>query len=264
MSEEIYRPLIEDMVWSYSRLEAYECPYRWYMQYLHYPKLEQQKKFYAEYGLLMHEILEGFYRGETTKDEALVSFMSQFPERTAVGGKPKASVVSKYLKSGIEYLKALEPMKYKMVAVEEQVDFDLDGYPFTGRIDFLGTDEDGEFVIIDNKSRELKPRSKREKPTVKDQELDSMLKQLYIYSMGVQQKYGKLPKTLCFNCFKNGVFIEEPFREEAYQQAVSWAKNKIKEILEAEEFTPMADYFTCRFLCGYSKQCCYSEGGKEW
>ena len=35
-------------------------------------------------------------------------------------------------------------------------------------------EEDGYLVIVDNKSRDLKQRSKREKPTLKDKELDSM------------------------------------------------------------------------------------------
>lgn len=263
MGEDIYKPLIEDMTWSYSRLEAFDsCPYRWYLQYLHYPKLKKQKKFYAEYGLLMHDVLENYFKGLMTKEKAAVSFMTRFHGATDVGGKPKANVVTNYFKRGVEYLKNLQPMKFEMVAVEERVDFDLGGHPFTGRIDFLGM-ENGEYVVVDNKSRDLKQRSGRKEPTVKDKELDSMLKQLYIYSKGVEEKFGKLPVKLCFNCFKNGVFIEEPFDEGAYHKAIDWATNKMKEIADTEEFYPNGDFFTCRYLCDYSKECCYSQGGYE-
>lgn len=52
---------------------------------------------------------------------------------------------------------------YSMVDVEKRVDFDIDGIRFVGYIDYLGIDDDGEFHIIDNKSRDLKPRSGRKK-----------------------------------------------------------------------------------------------------
>lgn len=35
MGEISYAPLIEDMVWSYSRIKAFDdCPYRWYLKYI--------------------------------------------------------------------------------------------------------------------------------------------------------------------------------------------------------------------------------------
>ena len=35
MGEVNYAPLIDDMVWSYSRIKAFEdCPYRWYLKYI--------------------------------------------------------------------------------------------------------------------------------------------------------------------------------------------------------------------------------------
>lgn len=35
MGEINYAPLIDDMVWSYSRIKAFEdCPYRWYLKYI--------------------------------------------------------------------------------------------------------------------------------------------------------------------------------------------------------------------------------------
>ena len=143
-----------------------------------------------------------------------------------------------------------------MISVEEKIDFKIGGLNFTGRIDYLG-EEDGDLVIVDNKSRDLKQRSKREKPTLKDKELDSMLRQLYIYAEAVRQKYGRLPKLLCFNCFRTGVFIEEPFNEDAYHEALSWAQSKVEEISGADEFYPNREFFSCYYLCGLSNHCCY-------
>lgn len=125
-----------------------------------------------------------------------------------------------------------------------------------GYIDYLG-EKDGELYVVDNKSRDLKPRSKRAKPTLKDAELDDMLRQLYIYSGAVKQEYGRFPKKLCFNCFKAGTFIEEPFSETAYQEAIDWAQKSIEEIKDADDFNPYVEYFGCRYICGVSDECCY-------
>ena len=262
MGEVSYRPLIEDMTWSYSRLEIFDsCPYRWYLQYIHTPKLPKEKKFYAMYGLFMHDLLENYYSGRMSKSEVLTTYLTQFSEKTKGSGRPKWSTVKSYFTKGKDYLKQLKPMPYKAISIEEKVDFCIGNVRLTGRVDYLGVDEDGNLVITDHKSRDLKPRSNRKTPTLKDEELDKMLRQLYLYAEGIRQKYGKLPTKLCFNCFKNGVFIEELFNEDAYRKAILWAQQKVEEISNSEEFPPNIEYFGCNFLCDYSSQCCYLEGG---
>ena len=142
------------------------------------------------------------------------------------------------------------------------MEFEIEGKKFIGYIDFLGMDEsDGEFVIIDNKSRDLKPRSTRAKPTVKDKELDEILRQLYIYCIAVEQEYGKLPKALCINCFRTGTFIQEPFKMEAYEEAKKWALEKIEEIGDDTDFDPNPNVFSCFWICGVSDNCEFDNSG---
>lgn len=263
MAEEIYRPLIEDMTWSYSRIEMFEeCPYRWFLSYIHSPKIVKEEKFYALYGLFMHDLLEKYYKGKNSKEELLMMFLTEFKDKTDGTGRPKVSTVQKYFKSGVEFIKNLEDLRFETVSVEKSLNFYIGDFKFTGRLDYLGR-EDGKYVLVDNKSRDLKPRSKRKNPTKKDAELDSMLKQLYVYAEGVRQKYGELPSKLCFNCFKSGVFIEEPFDMVAYESTMKWVKSRIEEIADTEDFYPRVDYFPCTFICGYSGNCCYYQSSRE-
>lgn len=261
MGEVSYLPLIEDMVWSYSRIESFaDCPYKWFLKYI--SRCEETEKFYASYGSFMHKLIERFYRGELSKDEMLTEFLTGFSENVK-GIRPQESTVQKYIQCGVEYLKGFQPFKYSMIGVEKRVDFEIDGLRFVGYIDYFGRDEDGNLVIIDNKSRDMKPRSKRAKPTVKDRELDSMLRQLYLYSAAVKQEFGKFPKLLCFNCFRTGVFIEEPFRKEAYDEAIDWAKRQIEDIKTTEDFYPNRDFFSCYYICGVSDDCIYDQMARE-
>lgn len=257
MGDMIYRPLIEGMKWSYSRAHGFnQCKYAWFLKYIHKSKV--QERFYTSYGKFMHRLIEWYHRGLFTAPELLNIFISDFSS-SVEGDRPADGIVKKYIKAGIEYFKTLKPYPFKVIAVEEKIDFEIDGILMTAVIDVLGQDEDGELIIVDNKSRDLKPRSKRSRPTVNDKTLDEMLYQLYIYAAAVKHKYGKYPKLLCFNCFKIKTFIEEPFREDKYEETIKWLKDQIEEIKDEEDFAPNPDYFFCKFLCDVNHDCIYND-----
>ena len=258
MGEDIvsYRPLIEDMVWSYSRIECFnDCRYRWFLKYI--KNYEEAPQFYSSYGSFMHRLIEQYYRGELTKEEMQIKFLFDFKKEVR-GTRPPDKTVRKYIDNGLEYLNSFLPFPFNMIEVEKKVEFEIDGIPFVGYIDYLG-EKDGELYIVDNKSRDLKPRSNRATPTAKDRELDEMLKQLYLYSEAIKQEYNKYPKSLCFNCFKAGIFIEEPFEIEAYDKTIKWAKDCIEDIKNVDDFYPSIEYFGCNYICGLSDECIYSE-----
>lgn len=255
-----FRPLIEDMVWSYSRINSFDsCPYAWFLKYIKHFKDNPQ--FYSSYGSFIHKILEQYYNGELTKPQLSAKFITSFKDEVK-GTRPSPAVVEKYIQRGLEYLDSFDDFPYRMLAVEKKVEFEIDGIPFVGYIDYLGEDSDGGLVIIDHKSRDLKPRSKRADPTENDILIDKMLRQQYLYSTGVKEEYGKFPTTLCFNCFKAGTFIKEPFRMEAYEEAIKWAKEKISSIQDTNEFNPNIDFFYCTHICGLSDECCYWDKGR--
>lgn len=256
MGEVSYLPLIENMTWSYSRIECFsDCPYRFYLKYI--GGCQENDRFYASYGNFMHGLIERYYRNELSQSEMLTEFLVRFSDNVK-GTRPAPGTVEKYIESGAKYLQQFKPFTMNMLSVEKRVDFEVDGLRFIGFIDYLG-EKDGNLYIVDHKSRDLKPRSKRANPTVKDKELDKMLRQLYLYAEAIKQEYGKFPKSLCFNCFRTGVFIEEPFQEHAYREAMEWFKNSIDEIKTAEDFPPQLDFFACRYICGVSEECVYNQ-----
>ncbi len=257
MGEVNYRPLIEDMVWSFSRVESYEdCPYRWYLKYIR--KCPDRDKFYSSYGTFMHKLIEKYYNKEITKSQMVTTFLRDF-KKEVKGFRPKASTLEKFINGAVEYLTNFEPFPYEMIAVEKKVEFDLNGKKFIGYIDFLGKDTDGNIVIIDNKSRDLKPRSGRAKPTLRDKELDEILRQLYIYAVAIEKEYGKLPTKLCINCFRTGVFIEEKFNTEAFEEAKQWVEDTIQNIMDDSDFDPKPNVFGCFWICGMSDNCEYEQ-----
>lgn len=264
MSDSIYKPLIDEMQWSYSRIKLFDtCRYAWYLKYLYGD--EEEQNFYASYGGYIHKLIEKYYRDEISHQDLSMTYLMGFLYAVR-GRRPKQEIVDRYLEAGLTYFQNFKPFRYDMISVEERIIFDVSGRSFIGFIDYLGADGD-ELVVIDHKSRDLRQRSGRKKPTVKDKELDEFLKQLYLYSAGVEQKFGKFPSKLCFNCFKSGEFVEEQFDKGAYEEAKSWALESIKKIETAEKFYPNLDWFYCTNLCGYKGQCPYYDmafgGGKS-
>lgn len=249
-----YRPLIEDMVWSYSRISCFhQCKYKWFLKYIR--GMEETPQFYAQYGKFMHRLLELYYKEILTKDELKIRFLLDFSKEVE-GDRPSEKIVQSYIQKGADYLETFNPFPYSKIDVEVEGTFNIRGIPFVGYIDYLGKSDEG-YIIIDNKSRDLKERSGRKKPTKKDEELDEMLKQLYIYSAMVHQEYGEFPKYLCFNCFKNGTFIAEPFDKHVYENTMEWVEETVEEIKNESDFRPSVEYFGCRYLCGFSDSCEY-------
>ena len=256
MGDCIYRPLVEGMTWSYSRLHSFEQGrYGWFLKYIHGSR--RAERFYASYGSFVHRLLELYYRGFFTAAELKDAFVSGF-SGSVQGPRPGEKTVLKYITAGVRYFRDFRPVPFRVLAVEQRIDFSLDGLPMTAIIDLVG-EENGELIIVDNKSRDLKPRSLRKKATEGDRTLDEMLRQLYLYAAAVQSEYGRLPAALCFNCFKAGAFIREPFRQEKYLEAVRWAKERAEEIAAEEDFPPSPEYFFCKNLCDVSHDCIYRD-----
>ena len=247
-----YKPLIEDMVWSYSRVSSFDdCPNAWFLKYI--KQKPEHEMFYSSFGKLVHNIIERFYRGELTEDDMLMEFLIHLEDKVR-GERPDDKIVDNYINGVATYLSEFRPLPYKMIDVEKYVRFTVSDKPFVGIIDYIGMDGD-DLCVVDNISGNLKPRSKRKYPTQKDMELDEKLRQLYLYSTAVKQEYGKFPSKLCFNCFRTGVLIEEPFVPEKYNETIEWVLNEIARIENENYFIADPDFFRCRWLCGFNSSC---------
>lgn len=248
MGETNFEPVIKDMTFSYSRMSSFDdCPYKWYLKYLCGEKGKDM--YFAKYGSFIHEILADFYAGKITANEAYMRYLRDFKTEVNVY-YPNRNVWKKYFDSGAEFLKKISmPADRKVVGVEKEIHFQVENVDFIGYIDRLDQFPDGSYAIVDHKSRILKPRSGRKKPTKADEELDKYLRQLYLYSRYLEQEIGVLPTKLCINCFRAGVFIEEPFHEEVYREVLKWAVGEVRRIEREEDFEAKPEYFKCNHLC---------------
>ena len=226
------------------------------MKYLRQRKADEPL-FFSEYGKFVHELLADYYSGRKTDREVYMEYLTQFRKRVP-SRAPSGAVFSHYFLDGANFLESIRMPKYKVLAVEQELRFSVGAFDFVAFVDLLCETDDGEFVVVDNKSRNLRRRSGRKKKTKYDIELDEYFRQLYLYSAAVAQNYGKLPKFLCFNCFREGEFIEELFDEEVYRATLKEFVETIEQkIVPEESFDPDVEFFKCTYLCDTKDQCEY-------
>lgn len=256
--------LIEAMPWSYSRITAFDdCRYGWYLKYIQGYKPDDHG-FFSGFGSLMHEILEQYLSGKATREALVGYYLNRFRDATQ-GDVPKSEMRLRYFEDGLEIVRNLEPLPYKPLALEHRFRYPLGERNLVGIIDYIGQDEAGNLVVIDHKSRHLKPRSNRKKPTETDLELDRYLRQLYLYALPVFEEFRDFPVELAFNCFRDGRLIKEKFDYQKLDETARWATDKITEISANEDWSPNIDYFKCKYLCSMKDHCEYYQAnfGKE-
>ena len=249
--------LVDLMTWSHSRLKCYAgCPYQFYLKYLE--NLDEAPTFFAEYGSLIHDILARYYQGRIVPEEAQNEFMISFVTDIE-SSAPSADIHNAFFKSGVVATGSPSLIDGNILGIEQRFEYDVCGRPFIGFVDMVYEDRDGALVILDHKSRSLKPRSTRKKPTLTDIELDDYLKQLYLYSIPIRERYGRYPDFLEFNCYRTGTRIKERFYEANLDATKQWAVDTIETIRHDTRWAPSLEYFKCRNLCGFYNQCEYAQ-----
>lgn len=249
-----YSHIIEQFTWSYSRIGSFEmCPYKFFLTYIR--KTPGERQFFSDYGSFMHKIIERYLKGELSRRQLAGYYLKNF-RQNVIGRAPSKEIFGRYFNDGLQYFRTIDFPFLSPLGVEKKVEFFIDKSPFVGVIDCVAEDDDG-LVILDNKSRTLKQRSVRKKPTKSDEELDHYLRQLYLYSIPAKELYGEYPSKLVFNCFRSRELIVEPFHETAMQEAVDWAKKSIQNIQNNENWEPSLNYFVCKNLCDRNRECEY-------
>ena len=248
-----YSFLIDSMTWSYSRLQSFQkCPYGFFVHYI--LGEDEDETFLASFGSFVHKIHQLILTGVLQKEDASLYYLTHLHDEVS-GNPPSSEVARNYIRGGYEYMSSFPTFPGKTVSVEQELFFDINGYPFHGFADLVM--EDNGLILYDHKSRNLKPFSNRKKPTKTDIELAEYYRQLYLYAIGIKKEYGEYPKELVFNCFRTRTMIRQPFDPDRLEEAKAWATNLIEEIRSCQNWNPDIDYFKCKNLCGLNDRCDY-------
>ena len=115
--------------------------------------------------------------------------------------------------------------------------------------------ETGEIIIIDHKSASIKILKNGSISKSDQKHFLEFKRQLYLYSIPIVKEYGSVSK-LKWNMFKDQKWIEIPWKQEEYDEAIQWAKDTLKLIENESLWLPNQDYYYCNYLCGQRNNAC--------
>ena len=255
IDKELLKDVLDDMVWSFSRLNAFHtCKRMFYKTYILGDETEDN--FFAQYGSFVHGILEKYSKGELELFDLVDYYKKNFDEYITEEAPPNnyVDLHDQYYKKGLRYLENFQGFQDEAIGTEQKIDIELElsnmTIKFIGYIDRLSKTEDGEYKILDHKSKSA---------FKSDKELKEYLRQLYLYSLYVKKVYEKYPKILEFNMFKENDTVTCEFSENDLEESLKWVEDTINSIYEEEDFLPKSEDpyndFFCRYICGYKGLC---------
>jgi hypothetical protein len=258
--------------WSWSRINSFRqgveengdgCAYSWYTTYRKNDR--GQGNYFADYGLLAHNLIEKFGKGELFEwdiedevEKGITNFQYR-PPFPRMGQGYVAKLRDFFCLNTFDGKSFSDRFKkYKFIESETEMHINLGGHKIRGFIDLVAKHDDYGFVVVDFKSS---------KPYI-GKKLDNNIMQLYLYSIGIKEKYGHYPEHLIYYYFK------EPQKEYAYKFSLDELERTKEYVLETIEMTkkytsedqfkprcldvPDNDFFAChlcnhRFSCEFSK-----------
>lgn len=264
-----------DITWSWSRLNSLRqgidntgdgCAYNWYLTYR-----EGNRgigNFFAEYGTLAHILIERFHKGEIFEwdipdelEKGLNNFEFQVPFPRMKNSyynsiKDFFCIESNHFDS-IAFGDRFKD--YEVLENELEINFKLNGNRIKGYVDLLANHKDLGFIVGDFKSS---------KP-YKGDKLKNNIMQLYLYSIGIKEIYGKYPDHLLYYYFREHDKKEYSYKfdlkdlertKEFVLETIEMSKDYQKE----EDFKPRCievdknDFFACN-LCNHRQHCKYKK-----
>lgn len=252
----------DGMIWSFSRLDAFDqCPLMWRKIYLDCEPRKQNA--FAQYGLLLHKIIEKLLKGELDMFTAVTAYENEFDEKVTepfpnIG---KTDMRESYYKKGYDYLTNISNNNdiAKILGIEERVEFKIGGKPFIGYIDLRYLDHDGKMVIQDHKSSSAKFKKNGEPAKSFADKMKHYEYQCYLYSKPFVDNGEKVDR-LRWNFFNSGVYHDIDWNEDDYHQAIEWAEQRLKDIEAEDAWFPKPEPFFCKWLCDVSENCEYTNG----
>ena len=240
---------------SFSQLtSAQECPYGYYL--LRIEGVQPISNAFAQAGVLAHELLASWAKGEIPLKELPLLWITKFPVTVTAQLPPYLEgkgYRAKLFESILRYFEHFDGFPdQEVIGVEKTFVSSLAGIPFIGVIDLiLRNKESGEITLVDHKSCSLASFRKSK---------EQMYRQLLLYSKYCADEYGVFPSRLRFNLFKENTYDERPFDPEDFMAARMWAEKQVSEMKDkdiTDWFETRPEYFRCVNLCGCRDRCCF-------
>lgn len=264
LSPEEIKERLDNMTWSFSRVNSSDCLYAFYLHYV--AGYEDEPNAFAQFGSICHVTLEKYLKGELDMFDVSQYYTDHYSDYVTCEFPPNKYVDlgEKAFIQGKEYFDNINFNfdKYEIVGVEQELQFKVGKYPFQGYADAIYKDkETGEIILRDHKTSSFKYLKNGNVSKTNLEHFTAFKRQEYLYCIPLIEKYGKVDK-LSWNMIRDRKVIEIPFNKTEFEEAQRWAIGNIEKLRSELLWLPnTSNSYNCNVLCGQRKSCSYRQGG---
>lgn len=259
-----YDFIIDNIRFSYSALSTYStCPYSYKLSYI--DSLPRENNFYSEYGTLVHECLEKYFKGELDIFELSLYYNKRYNEVIISPPPPyPPDISSKYRQEGEIFFNNFnfDIENYEIIFVEDKIDLDIDGIDFVARPDLvLKHTKTKKNILYDYKtSMPFRTDKKTGREIVDRQKMISYHKQMRIYSYALRHEKN-IPIDDIMLWFIRGDRKELVKTNKTLEkETIKWLKENVKAIKEENIFAyNNSNTYFCNILCNVRNYCKYKD-----
>lgn len=248
--------ILNQMNFSYSSLSAFHtCPGSFYLSYIQCE--DRINNFFSDFGNLVHEVLELFFKGELEIEDMAEYYESHFVDAIKNDAPPyPKGMRESYYESGLAFFKKFLFNKelYDIIFIEDYINAVHRGQKIVVKPDLiLREKETGHYFLIDYKTAKIK-QSKKDK----EKQLEEYKKQFLLYSYFLWIERQIEIKSMKIWFIRDNVEIVIPVDPMEAQQTIEWAEETIKAIKSETVWqynnTKENKYF-CENICGLRNVC---------
>jgi len=244
---------INKIRFSFSGLSTFHgCKHSYLLTYLT-DGVERTGNFFSDYGLLVHEVLEKFFREELELIELADYFSDNYTRMVA--RKPPAFIKEQpYIEQGRRFFETFDFDRdaYEVLIIEDKIDVDLLNYNLVVKPDLvLKHKESGKIFLMDYKTSIIEKKGK-----IDEEKLDGYKRQMYMYSLYLQTKNIKVDEVwLWFIRQEQNQVSKFKVTKKGLSDISKWISETVTLIKSEDDFAPDIQPFFCKNLCSVSSYC---------
>lgn len=253
--------IIDGIRFSYSSTNTYEtCAHAFKLGYLG-GTVAKLDNFYSDFGTLVHECFEAFFKKEVGEFELSKFYKDRFPK--AMKCPPPAfptGMKEKYKEQGQKFFDnfAFPLHLYEVLLVEGKMDFRLNGNMFTARPDLVLKEKaTGKIILYDYKTATpFKTDKKTGKEVADKKKIDGYYDQMHLYTYAIKVIMGIQVEQINLWFPRLDKMVELPWKQEKEDQVLQKVSDTVTKIRADESFTANnTNAYFCNYLCGVRQLC---------
>lgn len=255
---DFYSVILDNMCFSYSSVNSFvTCPHMFLLNYL--KNEDRVNNFFSDFGLLIHEILEKYFRNELEIFELSQYYENNYASKVISPPPPyPPNMAESYYKNGLNFLNnfSFDKSEYDVISIENKIKTTYIDSELVIKPDIvLKNKETGIVTLMDYKtSNPMKGKKLDEK------KIEEYRKQMYLYSYFINHVTDIKINNIKLWFIRFDKWDEFDYNENDAIKVVNWFYNTINKIKQEENFSPadlIKNKYFCDNICSFRNTCKY-------